>query len=96
VIASATVVNAGNAAATAKLSFSLFDTHGKAVGAPVSASVALAAASNTSRPTTATSADVSIPVSSPELWSVARPYLYMLRVSTGACVALPGALLLLL
>ena len=82
VIATAELANTGSAAATAKVSFALFDATGQAVGAPVSASVAVAAAASASEPAATISAEVSIPVRNAELWSVARPYLYTLRVST--------------
>ena len=82
VIASATVVNTGGAAAEPVVSFALFDAEGKAVGSPVTKTVPVPAAAATSKPATAASGDVSIPVANPELWSVARPYVYTLRVTT--------------
>ena len=81
VIASAEVVNTVSDAAKATLHFALFDATGKAVGSTVTSSVSLGAAINKSSPTTGT-AIAQIPVVSPELWSVARPYLYTLTVST--------------
>ena len=82
VIASAEVVNTGNTAAKAKLTFTLYDADGNTVGTPASSLVSLAAAADTSTPATAASAIVKIPVSRPELWSVARPYLYTLEVTS--------------
>ena len=80
---SAQVVNTGSAAAKTTLEFTLFDADGQAVGAPVSSGpVSLTGATNSSTPATAASPIVKISLSSPELWSVARPYLYTLQVTT--------------
>ena len=82
VTAGATIVNTGRAPVHAKLSFVLFDATGTAVGPAASASVAVGAAANSSTVATAAADPVVIAVPSPELWSVARPYLYTLRVTT--------------
>ena len=82
VIASAEVINTARTTAKATIQFALFDASGKAVASTVSSSVSLDAASNTSSATTAITPIVKIPVVGPELWSVARPYLYTLQVTT--------------
>lgn len=83
IIASAEVVNTATTAAKATLEFALFDADGRAVGAAVSTSVSLAGAVNSSTPAMVTSAIVKIPLTvNAELWSVARPYLYTLQVTT--------------
>jgi beta-galactosidase/beta-glucuronidase len=81
VIASAEVVNTASSAAKATVQFALFDATGTQVGTTVASPVSLTAAPNVSSPTTAITSPVKIPVASPELWSVARPYLYTLKVS---------------
>ena len=82
VIASAEVVNTASSATKATVQFALFDTAGKQVGTTVASSASLTAAANTSSPTTAITPTVKIAVANPELWSVARPYLYTLKVTT--------------
>jgi beta-galactosidase/beta-glucuronidase len=85
VIATATVVNAGvGASETATVHFDLFDADGMPAGSAVSAPLTVKAASSKSAPSTASTAQVAISVTSAQLWSVARPYLYTLRTSVVA------------
>lgn len=82
VTAGATVVNTGSTAAATSLAFALYNADGQPVGSSVSADVSVAAAANSSSPATAASKTVSIDVPAPELWSVARPYVYTLVVTS--------------
>jgi hypothetical protein len=66
----------------AVLHFALFDAAGAPVGEPITASAAVPAATRPHAPAATISKEVMLPVTAPELWSVARRYLYTLWASS--------------